>query len=322
MPIITSTYKRPPLYLINGHFETIVPSLWRTVKGVEYTRERIETPDDDFLDIDWIKSGHKRLLIISHGLEGNSDRHYVKGLAKLFNTNNWDVLAWNNRTCSGEMNRQRILYHHGASYDLRTVVDHAVQFNYQEICLAGISLGGGQTLRYLGEHDVHPLPAEVSKAVAISAPCSLIESANTLKKRGNWPYENKFVKRLKGKIKAKAAQFPDIDITGIDDLKTTAELDDRFTGPIHGFKGAEDFYEFCNPMPFVRKIQTPTLLLNALNDPLLEGECYPYQLAKTNDYIYLETPKRGGHVGYMQTGSEFTYSETRALQFLEGRIVL
>ncbi len=317
MPIISSTYKGPPFYLINGHLETIVPSLRRKVSGVNYERERIDTPDDDFLDIDWIKSGNNKLLVISHGLEGNSGRHYVMGLAKLFNQNGWDILAWNNRTCSGEMNRQRILYHHGASYDLRTVVNHAAgKEEYGEIALAGISLGGGQTLRYLGEHQEFPLPEKLTKAVAISVPCSLIDSVETLKFRSNWVYEKKFVERLKAKIVEKARQFPDIDVSGIEKLKTTYEFDERFSGPIHGFKGAKDFYEHCNPIPFIGKIKTPILILNALNDPLLKGECYPYQLAETSPYVFLETPKRGGHVGFVESGSEFTYAEKRALEFL------
>lgn len=317
MPAVASAYKGPPFYYVNRHFETVLPSLRRKVEGVTYERERIETPDDDFLDIDWIRNGYDRLLVISHGLEGNSDRHYVKGLAKLFAGHGWDILAWNNRTCSGEMNRQRIMYHHGASYDLRTVIEHINKVrDYQRISLAGISMGGGQTLRYLGEHPDFPLPANIQGAVAISAPCSLIESAHTLTYRGNWMYEKKFLDRLKLKIRAKAEQYPDIDISGLDQIKTTRQFDERFSGPIHGFKGADEFYEHCNPFPFVKQIEQPVLLINALNDPLLEGDCYPYELAKAKDNLYLETPARGGHVGFIQRGKEFTYSEERALDFL------
>ena len=141
MPLLESNYKGPPFYYLNGHFETILPSLLRNVKGVEYEREQIETPDDDFLNIDWLKNENGRVLVISHGLEGGSDRHYAKGLAKLFFQNGWDVAAWNNRSCNGEMNKQKILYHHAASYDLRSVVDHVeATGGYQEIALVGISM--------------------------------------------------------------------------------------------------------------------------------------------------------------------------------------
>ena len=317
MPIVTSTYQAPPFYLFNGHMETIVPSVTRKVEGVEYQRERIETPDDDFLDLDWLQSGNDKVLIISHGLEGNSGRHYVKGMAKLFNQNGWDIIAWNNRSCGGEMNRQRILYHHGASYDLRTVVDHAVNdFNYKQISLVGMSLGGGQTLRYLGQFEAFPIPEIVKSAMAISVPCSLRESVAALTWRSNYVYEKKFVAKLKGKIIEKAKQYPDIDISGIDKMRRLQEFDDRYSGPLHGFKDAKDFYDFCEPYPFMKKINTPTLILNALNDPFLTGQCYPVEFAKKSKFVHLETPERGGHVGFVLPGSEFTYSELRALEFL------
>ena len=317
MPVISSTYKGPPFYYLNRHFETVIPSLRRKVEGVYYERERIDTPDDDFLDIDWIKNDHDRLLVISHGLEGNSDRHYVKGLAKLFGRHGWDIVAWNNRTCGGEMNRQRIMYHHGSSYDLRTVIEHVNRVtDYQRISLIGISMGGGQTLRFLGEVEEHPLAQNIHSAVAISAPCSLPDSANTLNYRANWIYEKKFLGRLKSKIRAKAAQYPDIDIAGLDQIKTLREFDDRYSGPIHGLKDADEFYAFCNPFPFVKQIQVPVLILNALNDPLLEGDCYPHLLADSKPNLFLEMPTKGGHVGFAQRGNEFVYSEERSLEFL------
>ncbi|WP_421978729.1 YheT family hydrolase [Roseivirga seohaensis] len=316
MPILHSKYQGPPFFYFNGHFETIIPSIRRKIVGVSYERERIETPDDDFLDIDWVRRGNNRLLVVSHGLEGDSGRHYVTGLAKLFGQNGWDILAWNNRTCSGEMNRQKILYHHAASYDLRSVIEHANnKYDYDQIGLVGISMGGGQTLRYLGESDF-PLPKNVKGAVAISAPCSLIESAATLNLRVNKVYEQKFLVKLREKIKKKAIQFPEIDVSRMDTVKTLKEFDNLYSGPIHGFKDAKEFYEFCDPYPFIKNIEVPILLINALNDPLLEGNCYPYQLAEEMPNLYLETPKRGGHVGFILAKSEFTYSELRALEFL------
>lgn len=317
MPLVTSSYKAPPFYLFNGHMETIVPSATRKIEGVEYQRERIETADDDFLDLDCIQTGNERVLVISHGLEGNSSRHYVKGMAKLFSQNGWDVIAWNNRSCGGEMNRQRILYHHGASYDLRTVVDHAVNsFDYKQISLVGMSLGGGQTLRFLGQFEEFPLPGIVKNAMAISVPCSLRESVAALTWRSNYVYEKKFVAKLKAKIIEKAKQYPDIDISGIEKMKSLKEFDDKYSGPLHGFKNAKDFYEFCEPYPYMKKIKTPTLILNALNDPFLTGECYPLAFAEKSDFVHLETPERGGHVGFVLPGSEFSYAEFRALEFL------
>ncbi len=316
MPQVDSKYKGPPFFYLNGHFETIIPSLRRKIKGLSYVREQIETPDDDFLNIDWVKNGHNRVLVISHGLEGGSDRHYVMALAKLFAKNGWDIAAWNNRTCNGEMNRQKIMYHHAATYDLRSVVDHVAAQGYQEISLVGISMGGGQTLRYLGQEEEFTLPAELKKAVIISAPCSLIESAKTLNWKSNRVYEKRFLNKLKKKIAAKAQQYPEIDVSGLDTMTKLQEFDNKYSGPLHGFKDAKEFYEFCDPYPFIEKITRDFLVLNALNDPLLQGNCYPYELAQRMPNLTLETPKRGGHVGFARLGKEFTYSEIRALEYL------
>ena len=317
MPLIQSRYQGPPFYLFNKHIETIYPSMMRKIKGVNYEREKIETPDDDFLNIDWVKGGNQRLLVVSHGLEGGSNRHYVKGLVKLFVGNGWDVVAWNNRTCNGEMNRQKVLYHHAASYDLRTVVNHALlSGDYEEVALAGISMGGGQTIRYLGELDQFPLPAQVRSAVAISAPCYLPESVETLYQRENRLYEQRFLKKLILKIKAKALQFTEIDLSGIDDIASLQVFDERYSAPLNGFSSAKDFYEYCNPYPFLEKLDRPCLIINALNDPLLKGRCYPYEMAQKNPSLFLETPERGGHVGFLRKGEEFTYSEIRAFEFI------
>lgn len=317
MPIVESQYKGPPFYYFNKHAETIIPSIFRTIKGIDYTREKIDTPDDDFLNVDWVRNGSRSLLVISHGLEGGSDRHYVMGLAKKFSQAGWDIAAWNNRTCNGEMNKTIKLYHHAASYDLRAVVDFALEeIGYDKVCLVGISMGGGQTLRYMGQGKEFPLPAQVKRAVAISAPCFLPESVETLYHKSNRLYEQRFLKKLIIKIKAKAQQFPEIDVRGIDEIKNLEEFDDRYSGPLNGFDTAKEFYEYCNPYPFLSNIERPTLIINALNDPLLKGKCYPFEMAKNNEHLFLETPKRGGHVGFSLRGSEFTYSEKRTFEFL------
>lgn len=321
MPLVDSNYKGPPFFYLNGHFETVIPSVTRNFKDVVYERERIDTPDDDFLNLDWIRNDNKKLIVISHGLEGGSDRHYVKGMAKLFRDNGWDVLAWNNRSCNGEMNRQRILYHHAASYDVRSVVDHALKsYAYEEVCIAGFSLGGGQTLRYLGEEQEFGLPNQVKKGVVISVPCSLPESVDTLSLKGNRIYEKRFLRKLKAKIAAKATQYSDIDISGLEDITTLEAFDEKYSAPLHGFKSRADFYVYCNPFPYISRITRDIMILNAVNDPLLIGNCYPYELAKGMSNLYLETPERGGHVGFAVTGQEFTYAERRTLEFFEGEL--
>lgn len=317
MPILSSSYQKPPAYLFNGHLETIIPSLYRKVDGVEYQREKITTPDGDFLNLDWSKVGGNKLLVISHGLEGDSRRHYAMGLSKLFNKNGIDVLAWNNRTCGGELNLKPILYHHGASYDLDTVIQHALKTEaYDEIFLAGISMGGAQTLKYLGEKGAE-LPVEISRAAVYSTPCNLPSSAATLKFRSNLFYKNRFLGKLKKKMEAKAVQFPDlVDLDLLRKVEDFETFDTHFTAKLHGYKDAIDFYTSVSADNWMPAIPIPTLIINALNDPLLGPECYPIKLAESKSEIFLEMPKRGGHTGFLVKSQEFTWAEFRFLSFL------
>jgi uncharacterized protein len=318
MPIITnSTYSKPPFWLFNPHLETIIPSLFRKIEGVSYCRERIVTKDDDFLDLDWVKNGNSKLLVISHGLEGSSNRHYVKALAKLFTGHGFDVLAWNNRSCSGEMNIAPVLYHHGATHDLEDVLLHAVKDKaYEEVFLAGISMGGAQTLKYLGEKgaDLHP---KIKKAAVYSTPCNLPSSAATLSSKSNKFYKDRFLKKLKAKIAIKATQFPElIDLELLERVSDFETFDTYFTAKMHGFKDAFDFYSSVSADNWIEDIQIPTLIINALNDPLLGKECYPVELAERHQHIYLEMPERGGHTGFILSGQEYTWAERRFLEFL------
>ena len=141
-----------PKSLLPGHFETIIPALFRKVKNVHYDRIRWNTPDDDFLDIDLIREDNAKVVVISHGLEGSSERPYIKGMAKHLSQNGFDVVAWNYRGCSEEMNKQKRFYHSGATDDLDFVVQKTIEYGYQEIHLVGFSLGGNMTLKYLGEN--------------------------------------------------------------------------------------------------------------------------------------------------------------------------
>ena len=150
MPIVKSNYSPSKLY-VNGHIETIIPALFRNVTGISYLRERIFTPDDDFLDLDWMKTDYhssqenlKKIVIISHGLEGNTSRSYIYGMVKAFHSKGYDVLAWNFRGCSEEMNRQLRFYHSGDTADLDFIIEHAAII-YDQIFLIGFSLGGNVT---------------------------------------------------------------------------------------------------------------------------------------------------------------------------------
>lgn len=308
----------PPFYLFNAHLETIIPSLFRKVSLQPYQRERITTSDDDFLDLDWLIQGSKKLVIISHGLEGNTTRGYIKGMAKALYTHGYDILAWNYRGCSEEINKAVQFYHSGATDDLATVIAHAGQKRYDTINLVGFSLGGNLTLKYLGEDRVRP--AVIKKAATFSVPIDLHTSCVKISRPSNWIYSQRFLKSLRKKVTAKAGVMPELDTSGLAAVKTLHQFDDFFTGPIHGFKNALDYYTQCSAIRFIERINIPTLLVNAKNDPFLSPECYPHDKLKNHPFVIFESPDRGGHVGFSQNNKNGLYwSEERTLNFFSGR---
>lgn len=309
------TYK-PPFYLFNAHLETIIPSLFRKVNDLPpYQRERIDTPDQDFLDLDWLANGSQKLAIISHGLEGNTTRAYIKGMAKALYQNGYDVLTWNYRGCSGEINKAMRFYHSGATDDLATVIEHAHNKSYAEINLIGFSLGGNLTLKYLGEERARP--TQIKKAVAFSVPLDLHTSCIKISQPSNWIYSTRFLRSLRKKVLDKSKIMRQLDASAVKKAKTLQEFDDIFTGPIHGFKNAIDYYTQSSSIKVVASIRTPTLIVNAKNDPFLSEACYPDALLKDHPFVTFESPEHGGHVGFTQFNKNGLYwSEERALEFL------
>jgi uncharacterized protein len=318
MPVIHRSTYQAPLLFSNGHLQTLYPTIARKVNGVAYQRERIVTPDDDFLDLDWSRTDSRKLAILSHGLEGNTHRSYMVGMARMLGRHGWDVLAWNYRSCSGEINRRLRMYHNGCIDDLDCVVQHALkQERYAQAALIGFSLGGNLTLMYLGSMAAK-LDARICGSVVFSVPCDLKAGALELARAKNYFYMKQFLVSLHKKIRQKMQQMPGmINDDGYSSIRDFRGFDDRYTAPINGFKDAEDYWFKCSSGRFLASITVPTLIVNARDDPFLAGGCYPVQQAENSKYVHLEMPQSGGHVGFVQFSSDGSYwSEQRAVEFL------
>ena len=281
------------------------------------TRERIVLQDSDFIDLDWSFASERsnKLLIILHGLEGNAQRPYITGTARLFNSSGFDTVAVNLRGCSGQPNLLYRSYHSGATEDLMAVIKHVVlKMHYDRIYIKGFSLGGNMVLKYLGES--HIIPHQLKGAVAVSVPCDLKGSCEELLKFKNAVYARRFLYTLKKKLEQKRQHFPNrITREEFDSIKRLVDFDDVYTSKAHGFSDALDYYQRCSSLQFLDQIKVPTLIINALNDSFLSPECFPIKAAKHNPNLYLEMPKYGGHVGFVSKSGAY-YNEYRALDFL------
>jgi len=318
MPLVPSDYQ-PPFLFRNGHFSTIYSGVFRKIHGLVQNRERLELSDGDFLDLDWSESARptKKVVVLIHGLEGDAQRHYITGSAKQFNEDGYDACAINLRGCSGQPNRLYRSYHSGATEDLQEVVQHILyQQKYEFIYLMGFSLGGNLILKYLGENN--QLSTAIKAAVGVSVPCDLKNACDELLKSKNVLYSKRFKKHLLAKLQQKRQRFPQkISSKAIESIETLKDFDDVYTGPAHGFKDALDYYEQCSCSRFLKKIDVPTLILNAKNDSFLGEACYPEEAAEINTMLYLEMPSFGGHVGFWGK-QNVSYAERRAARFFDG----
>ena len=316
LPLLTTTYK-PPYLFKNPHFSTLYSAKIRRVPFILQQREKITLPDGDFLHLDWSFSNAstKKVAIVLHGLEGNAQRTYIKGMAYHLTQNKWDAVAMNFRGCSGVVNTKFESYHAGKTDDLDTVVQHVLALDkYSEIALIGFSLGGSVVLKYLGESDV--LPIQITKGVAISTPLHLKGSLLALQRPENWLYRTAFLLSLRRKVKEKIKLFPaKITIEDLAKIKTLKDFDDIYTAPAHGFKDAEDYYKKNSSLQFIKTIKKPVLLLNSINDTFLSSKCFPKEFAYKKNNFYLEIPNYGGHVGFHKT-NRYYYNEKRAIEFL------
>ena len=318
MIIFLPSYYQAPLLFRSGHLQSIYPTLFRRLPALGYTRERIETPDRDFLDLDWIFGGHRRLAVLSHGLEGCSSSQYILGMARVLSGEAWDVLAWNYRGCSGEVNRHLYGYHSGKTEDLDLVLKHvAEKGDYRDVVLVGFSVGGNITLKYLTEYS-DSLVLPISCALALSSPVDLRSCALELAKRRNFVYMKYFLKKLRKSLEAKKILFPnDVDLSDFKRVKTFFDFDERYTAPLNGFLGAEDYWEKASSLPSLKEIRIPSLLINAKDDPFLGESCYPEEQARSSSFVHLEIPKHGGHVGFISGKPKGVYwSEKRSLEFI------
>lgn len=300
MPAPENMAYRAPAWLPGGHLQTIYSSLFIRAASVNYRRERLELPDGDFLDFDWI-DGRKSapVLVLFHGLEGNADSHYARDLMAMAQSLGWHGAVAHFRGCSGEDNRLPRAYFAGDSEDIDRMLRHVEsQHPVSPVYAVGVSLGGNALLKWLGEQ-TDTAQALVERAAAISAPVDLTAAGNALDHGFNRQvYTARFLATLKRKALKKAAQFPGaLDAQAISAATTFREFDTLVTARLHGFRDADDYWTQVSSKPLLKSITVPTLILNAKNDPFLPASALPTP-ADISPAITLEQPATGGHAAF------------------------
>ncbi|HTJ97663.1 MAG TPA: hydrolase [Rhodocyclaceae bacterium] len=295
---------KAPAWLPGAHLQTVWPLLLRNRLLPQYRREQLDTPDGDFLDIDWIDGSSRDapLLVLFHGLEGSSASPYAHALMQAVQTQGWRGVVVHFRGCSGRPNRLPRAYHSGDSAEVAWVLAQLQQRQAGAPLFAvGVSLGGNALLKYLGEQGSAARHI-VSAAAAVSVPYDLAAADRCLSRGIARLYARHFLKTLIPQALAKAQRFPNQPGLNqperIRNAKTLREFDDAVTAPLHGFRDADDYYTQSSSGQYVARIAVPALLLHALNDPFLPPTEIPVR-ATLPANVHLETSSDGGHVGFV-----------------------
>lgn len=318
-----------PWWLPGGHMQT----LWRRFapsNNVRQDRQRLELDDGDFLDLDWVNPDvrrHDLLVVLLHGLCGSSESPYIQSLQRLLKRRGYSSVAMNFRGCSGEINRLARAYHSGCSEDVDAVYRAmTTQMAGRPMAFVGFSLGANVLLRWLSEigprQDIH-------SAVAVSTPFSLRLCSEAMLSGFSSLYGQYFRRRLVRNVVIKKAYFRHIGnqqeldkLTALGDLnqlKNLWDFDDQVTAPLHGFKGAEDYYERCCSGAVLDRIDTPLMLIQSKNDPIIPLASLP-SFDRLPASISVDLIGEGGHVGFNCAGAPLWLEEriVAAIETAEG----
>lgn len=314
---------RPAWWLPGPHLPTLWGKLARRDSAPPVVEERWATPDDDWLSVHRMRAtpGAPRLLIL-HGLEGSARSHYARGLLAEARRRGWEGSVLEFRSCGGRLNEQRRFYHSGETSDLAFVVRRLVEEAPDApLGVVGVSLGGNVLLKWLGERGDH-VPDAVRAAAAVSVPFDLGRGARQIDRGFARVYQAHFLRTLRRKALAKLERFPDLfDPAALAAARSLADFDDVVTARVHGFAGADDYYERCSALRFLHGIRRPALLLSAADDPFLPSAVLDEvrAIAASNPALETEFHARGGHVGFVTGALPWRpayYAERRVLDFL------
>lgn len=349
-PVQTDPFT-PAWWLPGPHAQTLGARLLRSRRDVAFTRERVELPDGDFVDLDWAEVGRRDgregsrsissapLVLVLHGLEGSARSTYAIELYRQLTRYGLAAVGLNFRSCSGELNRAPRLYHSGDTADLAFVIELLVRrFPTRPLGAAGFSLGGNVLLKYLAEaacrRRASPAVAArcpeegagtgaITAAAAVSVPFDLSAGADHLERGFAKVYRRYLVGKLRRKVAGKAAELAGrIALPHALAARTFREFDDVATAPLHGFAHAEDYYRRASSGPLLDRITVPTLLVHALDDPFLPARAVPTAATLGNPAITMAITARGGHVGFVagRPWSPVFWAERQAAAFLAGKL--
>lgn len=294
---------KPAWWMTNAHAQTILPRFFRPNLQLNYDIELLPTPDHDELELAWTKpqpkNNDKPLAIVLHGLEGNIDSFYAKGMMKALQLAGFDVVLMHFRNCGQKANKLARAYHSGETSDLDFVLcEIKSRFPNKPLMAVGFSLGGNVLTKYLGECKEH---SKLDAAAVVSAPFALASSCKVIQTSCFKLYQKYLLDRLKKSTSRKLDHIREnLNLTAqqVNAIRDLWEFDNKITAPLHGFIDAADYYLKSSGKPYLKRIKTPTLVIHAQDDPMLSKEAIP-TVQDVSRFVKLAVSKQGGHVGFI-----------------------
>lgn len=305
LAFVTKRFK-PHRVFRNGHAQTLAAYAWP--RGFRFYSERDE---ERFFEVEpgvkvmahcrWqTKREQHPTMVVWHGIEGSTGSNYMLAMAEKASRSGFNIIRVNLRNCGGTEHLTPTLYHGGLSADLRAVVKELIEKDQiAKMVLVGFSLGGNMVLKLAGEYG-DEAPPELLGVCAVSPSVDLTASTELILKRSNWIYQQDFVRRLKNRIRTKHELYPELyDITGLEQVRTLKQFDERFTAPAHGFADADDYYYRSSSLRVIARIRIPTLIIHAEDDPFIPFAPLRDPAVANNPYLLLLGTVEGGHVAFI-----------------------
>ncbi len=318
---------QPRKGIANRHFQTIAGRYARKQNGLIFHRWRIDTPDGDFLDLDFpeipgfVPDDSAPIVLLLHGLEGHARKGYACETYRQLAQHGVRSVGLNYRSCSGEINLTPTSYHAGLTDDVDFVVSQLKRwFPQVPFGAIGFSLGANILLKYLGEQGER---VRFETAVAVSPPFSFSHLPEKWQNRVRQMYVRYFMRSLRQKVLARSHLLEGlVDIDKALAARNFRELDKALTVPLYGFQDINDYYEQCSSGRYLPDIQIPTLLIRALDDPMFDPEDVPYETIAANPFLHGFFTEHGGHVGFLegQPGHWRCWAERQAARFLAANL--
>lgn len=322
MAELESNRFQPPFWLRNPHLQTVGARYLRRITPPPLETEQWDTPDDDFLRVHTCMGDEdKPIVLMLHGLEGCVESTYMTGLLRTLHAKRWNAIAMDFRSCGGEMNRAKRLYHSGETTDAEWMVDQiGKRYPGRSVYMVGYSLGGNVTGKWLGQLG-DAAPEHVKGAAIVSAPYDLVASGKHMDSTLSRLYVLHFLRMLIPKAIEKEKQYPGcVDIDAIRKARTFSDFDTHGTAALHGFEDAYDYYTKVSCGQYLGGVRRPTMLLSASDDPFNPGATQPYGVAESSPWLFPQFMDHGGHVGFIRKEGAFGlgyWAEEQIARFFE-----